>query len=685
MAFSPVDATLLATTGGQGVKLWDVETRRPIGTLSHEAVGDVAFSPVDANLLVSASWRNGTVKLWNVETRRPIGTLSHGGSVNDVAFSPVDATLLATTGGQGVKLWDVETRRPIGTLANEEGFGGVAFSSDGLILASARWETVKLWNVETRRPIGTLVHGGSVNDVAFSPVDATLLATVGYDNTVKLWDVGTRLKIAAFGSMSPIHSVTFSSDGTILASGTEGQQPTGRGTIDLWDVSGFMGSTFEPPRKIDIPDPNLRAAIETALGKAAGDPISSSEMAALTRLEAQNANISDLTGLEGATNLTGLFLGDTHVEGAGWINSNSIKDLSPLAGLTNLTWLNLSQNSIMDLSPLAELTNLTWLDIGGNNVSNISPVAELTNLTALRLWRNNISDISPVADLTHLTELNLDYNNITDISMISGLTNLKILRLNHNNISDLSPLVANTGLGNGDTFDVQSNPLSYQSIYTHIPALQSRGVTVKSDNRRVQTLTKISGDTQQGNVGEELTDLFIVEVWDQNGAVFGEVPVTFAVTEGDGTLSVTSTTTDANGRAQSTLTLGPNRGANTVSVSAAGIAEAVTFNAVAEAMVDIPDPNLRAAIDERLGKTSGDTITVAEMATLTRLEARDANISDITGLELATNLTESISLDRNNITDISPFWQSLTQLTELRLQRATTSPNISAVAGLDRA
>ena len=38
-------------------------------------------------------------------------------------------------------------------------------------------------------------------------------------------------------------------------------------------------------------------------------------------------------------------------------------------------------------------------------------------------------------------------------------------------------------------------------------------------------------------------------------------------------------TTDSNGRAESTLTLGPNPGTNTVTVSVAGIQEGQTFNA----------------------------------------------------------------------------------------------------------
>ena len=76
---------------------------------------------------------------------------------------------------------------------------------------------------------------------------------------------------------------------------------------------------------VDIPDLNLRAAVETALGKTSGDTITADEMATLTRLEVPKASIHNLTGLENATNLTWLGL---------W--GNNISDISALAGLTNL-------------------------------------------------------------------------------------------------------------------------------------------------------------------------------------------------------------------------------------------------------------------------------------------------------------------------------------------------------------
>ena len=51
-------------------------------------------------------------------------------------------------------------------------------------------------------------------------------------------------------------------------------------------------------------------------------------------------------------------------------------------------------------------------------------MAGLTQLTGLNLGGNNITDISAVAGLTQLTELSLGGNNITDISAVAGLTEL---------------------------------------------------------------------------------------------------------------------------------------------------------------------------------------------------------------------------------------------------------------------
>ena len=99
------------------------------------------------------------------------------------------------------------------------------------------------------------------------------------------------------------------------------------------------------------------------------------------------------------------------------------------------------------------------------------------------------------------------------------------------------------------------------------------------------TLTKVSGDGQEGTVGEPLAKPFVVSVLDQNGAAFAGAVVTFSVTAGGGTLSSTTATTNANGRARSTLTLGPDPETNTVTATVAGL-EPVTFTAIGQATTD---------------------------------------------------------------------------------------------------
>ena len=234
-----------------------------------------------------------------------------------------------------------------------------------------------------------------------------------------------------------------------------------------------------PGKSVYIPDLKLRAVIEEALGKTPGAPITAEEMATLENLHrmADSKGISDLTGLEFATNIRHL-----------WLKHNkNISDLSPIAGLHNLRTLDIGDNSVSDLSPLAELTNLESINIGNNRISDLSPLAGLKNLEYFMSWNNPLSDLSPLvkltemklwgiaicggdpdisalkdaknlkelylpsssvsdtdisalAGLTNLTQLNLEGNNISDVSVLAGLTNLKWLDLTKNAISDFSPL-----------------------------------------------------------------------------------------------------------------------------------------------------------------------------------------------------------------------------------------------------
>ncbi|MXV72841.1 leucine-rich repeat domain-containing protein, partial [Candidatus Poribacteria bacterium] len=88
----------------------------------------------------------------------------------------------------------------------------------------------------------------------------------------------------------------------------------------------------DEPQVVNIPDPNLAAAIRAKLGVGT---LTTHTMLALTDLSAGGYEIEDLTGLEHAHNLRSLSLRD-----------NNISDISPLAELKNkkLSYLSVSFN-----------------------------------------------------------------------------------------------------------------------------------------------------------------------------------------------------------------------------------------------------------------------------------------------------------------------------------------------------
>lgn len=90
-----------------------------------------------------------------------------------------------------------------------------------------------------------------------------------------------------------------------------------------------------------------------------------------------------------------------------------------------------------------------------------------------------------------------------------------------------------------------------------------------------------------------------------------------------------------------------------------------TDSAANQSAVAIPDKNLRAAINNALGRNAMDSLDRSELLRLTSLSAVGMSISDLTGLEWALNL-QTADLRNNNITSTVPI-DGLTQLATLLL------------------
>ena len=370
-------------------------------------------------------------------------------------------------------------------------------------LASGSYRKVQLWDVATREPIATLAHSHWVSSVAFSPDGNTLASSLQEFNTVKLRDAATNSVATLEGHTDLVPSVTFSPDGTLLASGSWD------GTVKLWDVA---------------------------------------EQRETATLEGHTSLIFSV-----AFSPDGTLLASGSKDGT--VKLWDVATRENTATLEGHEWGAKSVVFSPDGSLLASGT--------GKGPIKLWDVAAREVTVTLEGHTSDAQSVVFSPDGTILASGSADYSvKLWDVGAGSDIATFK----GHTHWVDevaFSPDGTLLASGSQDRtaklWDLAEWPTAPQDG----PAGGRRP--------RPSALAIISGDGQQGQPGAALTQPLVVEVQDQYGDPLPGAAVTFTVTTGEGKLSgrftVERATTDASGRAELTLTLGPLPGPNIVGLS----------------------------------------------------------------------------------------------------------------------
>ena len=115
--------------------------------------------------------------------------------------------------------------------------------------------------------------------------------------------------------------------------------------------------------------------------------------------------------------------------------------------------LDFTSTGIRDLRPLAKLSNLKQLYLGKNSIVNVAPLASIPTLEKVVLRENALTNPSALKHLDNLEYLDLSHNRLFEADSFADFSpSLKVLKLHGNQIRDFSAL----------------NPADYRFLYRDV-------------------------------------------------------------------------------------------------------------------------------------------------------------------------------------------------------------------------
>lgn len=469
---------------------------------------------------------------------------------------------------------------------------------------------------------------------------------------------------------------------------------------------------YESTIHVQFKDVNLEKEIATVLGKSESEFITVADMEMLTTLDLSDKGITDLSGLEMAKNLVELNLQYNNIRDIELLanlsklevlnlNSTQIKNLSPLENLTQLQDLNLRGNMIRNLDDLSQLKNLKTLNLNYTAINNIDGLANLINLEILSALSCRIDNVESLSNLTNLKYLRLEENEIKDITPLKNLKKLEYINIMYNQIADLSPLqgIAAYVSAYGNQITLEPHQIINGVLLIQNPLKDVDGNVIRAAGYSNPQPIKNGEEI----IWENVTDLNEVSFdfykeWKTPNPDYidcsfvGEViiPIGEKVANQAPTISVEDmviymgqdydvwngiTATDAE---DGDITYKLRIIENNVNIESPGEYEIIysVHDSMGESVtkvrkitvvtpyVDIPDLNLKRAINYSLGKGEVFTeIKQSEMETLEFLSIYTDETINLEGIQYATNLKKLILGNITNIEDL----KMLTNLTSLTL------------------
>ncbi|KAI7906558.1 WD40-repeat-containing domain protein [Cokeromyces recurvatus] len=214
-------------------KVWNTETGDEIHSFEHKHIVRAVTFNDDATKMVTGG-QEQVLRIFDLY--RPdspaLELMGHEGTIRAIVWDEARHAVMSAGEDAVVRIWDLRTMREGGMIKSETAIPTMTMSVDGEYISWAAGKTANFWKLGSSfDDVKTIHTKESLTSVSIHPNHQQFVAGIEEKLWVHIYDFNTGEVVdVSKGHHGPVHTVSYSPDGKIYASGSED------GTIRLWQT-----------------------------------------------------------------------------------------------------------------------------------------------------------------------------------------------------------------------------------------------------------------------------------------------------------------------------------------------------------------------------------------------------------------------------------------------------------------
>ncbi|OZJ03325.1 hypothetical protein BZG36_04228 [Bifiguratus adelaidae] len=228
-------------------KVWDTFAGNEVHSFAHDHIVRCTDFSSDGSRIVTGGHEK---KLRIFDLHRPdlapLEAFGHDGTIKTIIWDDSRHVIMSAGDDKLIRVWDLRTFKEVKTLDTQAPISSMTLSPDGELITAAAGRTAFFYDASSYELVKSYNTQHDVSSVSLHPNHSKFVVGSGTDLWVRIHDYETGKELEVYkGHHGPIHTVSYSPDGELYATGSED------GTIRLWQTSpGTAYGLWQPGAEV---------------------------------------------------------------------------------------------------------------------------------------------------------------------------------------------------------------------------------------------------------------------------------------------------------------------------------------------------------------------------------------------------------------------------------------------------